>query len=57
MRKRIEQIEGTLIETELTMASIAELFGFGSASQFTQYFKKQSGLTPTAFRARHQRMH
>lgn len=54
MRKRLQQIEVSLIESDLTMADIAGLFGFGSASQFTQFFKKQAGMTPSAYRNRHQ---
>lgn len=55
MRKRIEQLEHALIDSELTMASIADLFGFGSASQFTQFFKKQAGVTPSVFRKRYRK--
>ena len=52
VRRRIRELEIVLTESELTMASIAELFGFGSASQFTQFFKKHAGLTPSACRKR-----
>jgi LacI family transcriptional regulator len=55
VRRRILDIEGMLVESDLTMASIGELFGFGSASQFTQFYKKHAGITPTAFRKRQQR--
>ena len=51
--QRLQQIENVLIESELTMSTITELFGFGSASQFTQFFKKQAGMTPTDYRNRH----
>ena len=54
-RLRVLQLENTLAESELTMAKIAELFEFGSASQFTQYFKKHAGITPTAYRERYRR--
>jgi LacI family transcriptional regulator len=53
IRARLQQIETTLVESELTMFSIAELFGFGSASLFTQFFKKHAGMTPTAYRKRY----
>lgn len=54
IRLRIQQIENALTESDLTMAKVADLFGFGSASQFTQYFKKHAGLTPTAYRKQYQ---
>lgn len=50
---RVKQIEATLTESELTMGDIAELFGFGSASLFTQFFKNHAGMTPTAYRQRY----
>lgn len=48
--KRLEQIQVMLIESDLSMTGLTELFGFSSASQFTQYFKKHAGVTPSAFR-------
>lgn len=53
--QRVTQIEGMLIESALSMTELAELFSFGSASLFTQFFKRHTGVTPTAYRERHQR--
>ena len=53
IRLRIQQLERVLSESEMTMARIAELFGFGSASQFTQFFKKHAGMTPTDYRKKY----
>lgn len=50
VRLRINQIEQSLTDSKLKMANIAELFGFGSSSQFTQFFKKYAGITPSAYR-------
>lgn len=53
VRLRIKHLENMLVESELTMAKIAELCGFGSASHFTQFFKKHAGLTPSDYRKRY----
>lgn len=47
---RLKQIETALVESDLTMSNIAELFGFGSPSLFTIFFKKHAGVTPTQYR-------
>ncbi|MFK7789782.1 MAG: substrate-binding domain-containing protein [Phycisphaeraceae bacterium] len=52
---RMDQIKAILVEGKLTMATIADLFSFGSASQFTQFFKKQVGVTPTNYRKQYQK--
>ena len=53
IRLRIQQLERMLVDSEMTMARIAELYGFGSASQFTQFFKKHAGMTPTDYRKKY----
>lgn len=54
VRLRIQQIERLVTESELPMSKIANLYGFGSGSHFTQYFRQHTGLTPTLFRKHYQ---
>ncbi len=49
-RLRTEQIQRVLIDSDLSIAKIAATYGFGSASQFTQFFKRQTGISPTEYR-------
>ncbi len=45
-----ETISNRLSSTMLTIQEVAYAFKFGSQAQFTKYFKKQTGLTPSEFR-------
>lgn len=45
-----ETISNRLLSTMLTIQEVAYNFKFGSQAQFTKYFKKQTGLTPSEFR-------
>ncbi len=47
-----ETISNRLLSTMLTIQEVAYNFKFGSQAQFTKYFKKQTGLTPSEFRRR-----
>lgn len=47
-----ETISNRLLSTMLTIQEVAYNFKFGSQEQFTKYFKKQTGLTPSEFRRR-----
>lgn len=49
-RIRSETATRLLIDTDLPMAQIAERSGFGDAEQFSVSFRKQSGMSPSAFR-------
>ncbi len=49
-RQRLQAIELMLLETDLAMNRIAELCGFGSASQFSDYYREHAGISPSAFR-------
>ena len=60
--RRFEAVVGKTLSQEIVGRRIreleivlADLFGFGSASQFTQFFKKHTGRTPTAYRKRHKK--
>jgi AraC family transcriptional regulator len=47
---RVEFAAEQLADTELPLATIAQQAGFCSLSHLSMYFKKQVGLTPSAFR-------
>eukprot|EP00752_Nemacystus_decipiens_P013734 g12187.t1 len=49
-RLRAEYVKRQLIETDQSLASIAESCGFSSPSHFTRFFSNVVGLTPSAFR-------
>ena len=44
------EIERQLRSTDHTVQETAYLFGFSSQAHFTKFFKKQKGISPTAFR-------
>jgi AraC-like DNA-binding protein len=50
-RVRIERAKELLTRTELTLARVAELTGFRSASYFCHVFRKAVGRTPADFRS------
>ncbi|QMW02803.1 AraC family transcriptional regulator [Spirosoma foliorum] len=41
---------GLLVQTKLTIAQIADQLGFSDASYFARFYKKQAGISPSAFR-------
>ena len=49
-RLRTDHIRRLLLETDLSLASIAEDCGFSSVSHFTRYFRNEAGTTPGSFR-------
>ena len=49
---RLEEARRLLTETDATIAAIAERCGFSSANYFALFFKRETGLTPTAWRMR-----
>lgn len=51
-RHRIEEAKKLLCDSEWTISTIARLVGFHSTSYFGAFFKKQTGETPSDFRAR-----
>jgi AraC-like DNA-binding protein len=42
-----------LVHSSETSAAIGDLLGFSEPTNFLKFFKRQSGMTPEAFRARH----
>ncbi len=55
IRRRLDAARELLGMTTLTVAEIGRQTGFDNAYYFCRLFKKQTGLTPTAFRGRHRR--
>ncbi|AQT69090.1 Xylose operon regulatory protein [Anaerohalosphaera lusitana] len=49
-KKRVEQIERRLIETDMSICQIALEFGFTSTDYIAQYFRSQKGVNPLEFR-------
>lgn len=49
--KRVLKAKTYLLQTPLTISEIAYKLGFDDASNFTRFFKKETGFTPSKFRA------
>ena len=49
---RIERAARELVDTDTPIAEIGLRFGFFDQSHFSRVFKRHTGLTPAAFRAR-----
>lgn len=52
-RRRVERAEEMLRTADLTVTEICALVGFTSLGSFSARFKKATGMSPTAYRARH----
>ena len=50
LRQRIEQAQRLLEEPDMPLAQVALATGFAHQSHLTQHFKRQLGLTPSAYR-------
>lgn len=51
-QKRVEHAQYLISTSQATYSAIAESTGFESLSHFSRTFKKNSGLTPTAYKKR-----
>ena len=51
LNTRIDAAKGLLLNTEDSLARIAERVGFNSNTHFSTYFRKSVGITPLEFRA------
>ena len=49
---KIERVKHLLVESEISIAVVAELAGFDSASDLSVAFRRETGESPYAFRAR-----
>jgi two-component system response regulator YesN len=56
-RIRTERAEKLLVENRRKVSEISADLGFGTASYFTSFFKKQVGMTPKQYRERHLQRH
>ena len=50
LQKKAETATQLLTSTDLPIASIADSLGFGSQFYFSNFFKKQTGMTPSSYR-------
>ena len=50
VRLRIEHLKRLLVESDHALAVIAKNNGFSSPSHFTHFFRRETGMTPSAFR-------
>ena len=53
LRLRMENARSLLEATELKIQDIAQKCGYDNALYFTQAFRKETGLTPSAYRKKH----
>ena len=49
----VSEIRHTMLTTELSLQQISNRFQFPDQTSFTQFFKRNSGITPTEFRKRY----
>ncbi|MDT0341721.1 helix-turn-helix transcriptional regulator [Streptomyces litchfieldiae] len=52
-RRRVERAQELLRSADLSVTEICGLVGFHSLGTFSATFRRRTGLTPTAYRARH----
>ncbi|MCB1063459.1 MAG: helix-turn-helix domain-containing protein [Verrucomicrobiae bacterium] len=52
---RLEQARRGLVETDREIQEIASAIGMEDRNYFARWFRKQTGLTPSAWRSRHRR--
>ena len=51
IRRRIERAKPLLRDTEMSIADVTYLLGFGTPSRFTHLFRRETGTTPSRYRA------
>lgn len=57
LHKKTERAVELLTATTLSIAAVADALGFGSQFYFSNFFKKQTGMTPSQYRAIYLRSH
>ncbi len=50
---QIERVKECLISTDLSLEAIAEITGFANVTTLSRSFRRITGMTPGAFRARY----
>ena len=53
--KRFEKCASLLSESDMSIGEIATACGFDYVSSFTRFFKQQSGMSPLAYRRKHEK--
>ncbi|HEY0944907.1 MAG TPA: DNA-binding transcriptional regulator [Opitutaceae bacterium] len=53
VQKKIERVKHLLVESEVSIAVVAELAGFDNASYLSVAFRRETGASPYAYRAKH----
>jgi LacI family transcriptional regulator len=53
VRQRIERAKHLLVESEVSIAVVAELAGFDNASYLSVAFRRETGESPYAYRTKH----
>jgi len=51
-RVRLDKVKQLLIDTQLSITQIAMMTGFSEQPRLSEFFRKQTGMTPTEFRER-----
>lgn len=57
VHKKIDRAKHLLIESEVSIGVVAELAGFDNASYLSVAFRRETGESPYAFRAKHRTTH
>lgn len=52
-RQRVDRARELLETSDLEIETVARRAGFGTAANLREHFRRQTGLSPTAYRARH----
>ena len=57
VRQKIERVKELLFYNELTLSEIAHNLGYSSVAHLSSQFKKETGMTPTAFKKENKPAH
>ena len=49
-RLRVDRLKLMVQETAMPLGKIAESYGFSTPTQFSRYFSRAAGMTPSAYR-------
>ncbi|MBQ7921176.1 MAG: helix-turn-helix transcriptional regulator [Clostridia bacterium] len=55
--KKMRNIKSVLLTSDLPLARISTMFGFGDCRQFLKFFRYHEGVSPTVFRRLYYKMH
>ena len=50
LRRKLEEARRLLLQTSFSVSAIAAAVGFGGALDFSKFFAKETGMSPTAYR-------